>query len=119
MELNYTNNFYYPKSASPVFCKQNFIVNRLKSYEIVKKRIGKVYSYKVLNRNLETIPKRKVNSYIQTYGKTISIANKTKSKSKSVGTFAGKYDLAISFADYSKSSLHPKSPVSGWTLKDA
>lgn len=119
MELNYSSNFYYPKSSSPVFCKQNFIVNRLKSYEIVKKRIEKVYSHKILSRNLEIIPKRKVGSYIQTYGKTINIANKSNSKCKSVGTFADKYDLAISFADLSKSSQHPKSPISGWTLKDA
>jgi hypothetical protein len=113
MEPNYQSNYYYPKSPIVILSKQDFLVNRMKNYYMIKKRIEKVYSHKAINRfKVESF--QICDNCVETFGKTMPIKRKTNTKQKTVGTSVDKLDLTVSLLGLPPSSHNARSPMTGW-----
>ena len=82
MESKIFSNFYYPKNPQKIVASQSmYLIKKMQDYDNLKKRIGKVYTNKVvkidslLQPDSRSIQQRKSNC-VQTLGKKVCLNKK-------------------------------------------
>jgi hypothetical protein len=124
------NNFYYPKIQKPVPRTHDYILIRMNSYNLIKKRIEKVYSVKQFRVKKKTQILNNTANYsyikpIETLGEPIKLSKKLISKYKNQETYIDIKDIPI-YSDQEKQCQSSnqnvsskryrscKNSVSGW-----